>query len=74
MHLGTQSEKHQVFLYVMQNISMGLFPADRRLCSRMRLWEFDHLYVFEPLEGGFTELLSINRKSGELELISKCYG
>ena len=52
---------------------MGHFASDKGICSRMRLWEFDHLYVFEPLEGGFTEFLSINRKSGEMELISKFY-
>lgn len=37
----------------------------------MRLWEFEHQYVLEPLEGEHTQLLAISRKGGELQSISE---
>lgn len=50
---------------------MGFFISEKRLCSRMRLWEFEHQYVLEPLEGEHTQLLAISRKRGELQSISE---
>lgn len=50
---------------------MGFFISEKRLCSRMRLWEFEHQYVLEPLEGEHTQLLAISRKGGELQSISE---
>eukprot|EP00250_Pteridium_aquilinum_P014498 c22030_g1_i1 orf=309-2078(-) len=50
---------------------MDRFLFEKRLCSRMRLWEFDHQYVLEPLEGDLTQQLAISRKTGNLQFISE---
>lgn len=51
--------------------TMDRFLFEKKLCGRMRLWEFDNQYILEPLEGGNLTHLAISRKTGELQLISK---
>ena len=46
---------------------LGEFGGDRRLCSRIRLWELPDQYVLEPTDGASpSQCLAISRVNGDV--------
>lgn len=53
---------------------MDHFLFEKKLHSRLRLWEFENQYILESLEGEHTDHLMISRKTGQLQFISELPG
>ncbi|ERM96129.1 hypothetical protein AMTR_s00001p00019800 [Amborella trichopoda] len=50
---------------------MEKVDSDRRLYTRMRLWEHPDQYVIEPADGPFDSFLAISRVDGSLNMIGE---
>lgn len=43
----------------------------KKLCTRMRLWEFPEQYIIEPTDGSLQSYVAISRADGSVNLIGK---